>query len=213
MGTYQTVAGRTHPGATIPGRVRDGSPQAGERVAEDRALAGRAARDDPRAFERLVRRHSGLVYRVALRVLGPARAPDASQEVWIKVWRNLERFRGESAFTTWLYRIAMNTCLTGRDREARRSRRELREQDAPPLPTPRNEADPETAALNSERRDEIGAALEHVRADHRAALVLRHMEGLPYAEVAVILDVPVGTAKGWASRGRAAMLRALNPPG
>jgi RNA polymerase sigma-70 factor (ECF subfamily) len=63
--------------------------------------------------------------------------------------------------------------------------------------------------LSAERREEIQAALQHVRAEHRAALVLRHMEGLSYAEIAEVLDVPDGTAKGWVSRGRAALLIAL----
>jgi RNA polymerase sigma-70 factor (ECF subfamily) len=63
--------------------------------------------------------------------------------------------------------------------------------------------------LSAERREEIQAALQHVRAEHRAALVLRHMEGLSYAEIAEVLDIPDGTAKGWVSRGRAALLIAL----
>ncbi len=80
----------------------------------------------------------------------------------------------------------------------------------PQLPVhPGVEDDPEAAILNGERRDELVRALERVRAEHRAALVLRHMEGLSYAEVASILDVPDGTAKGWVSRGRAALLVAL----
>jgi RNA polymerase sigma-70 factor (ECF subfamily) len=176
---------------------------------EDSVLAWYASRDDPEAFEHLVRRHSALVYRVALRILGPGRAPDASQEVWMTVWRNLKGFRGESAFTTWLYRITTNTCLTDRDRETRRRRRELREGEAPLPPVARGDADPETAALDSEVREELQSALQNVRADHRAALVLRHMEGLSHPEVAEAMQVPIGTAKGWASRGRAAMLVVL----
>ncbi|MGH3106564.1 MAG: RNA polymerase sigma factor, partial [Rubrobacteraceae bacterium] len=74
---------------------------------------------------------------------------------------------------------------------------------------PGGDADPEAAALHAERREEIQDALQHVRADHRAALVLRHMEGLTYAEIAEVLRVPDGTAKGWVSRGRAAMLVVL----
>jgi RNA polymerase sigma-70 factor (ECF subfamily) len=75
--------------------------------------------------------------------------------------------------------------------------------------TPGGDADPEEVALASERRNEIWAALRHVRAEHRAALVLRHVEGLSYVEIAEVLGVPDGTAKGWASRGRAALLVAL----
>jgi RNA polymerase sigma-70 factor, ECF subfamily len=175
----------------------------------DKRLALRAARGDVGAFSALVREHSGLVYRVSLRVLGARDAQDASQEVWIRVWRNISKFRGDSAFTTWLYRITMNTCLSARQKEIRREERR-HAGEMPFLAEPSGgEADPEASALGSERRAELEAALEHIRPDHRAALVLRHMEGLSYAEIAEVLDVPDGTAKGWVSRGRAAMLVAL----
>ena len=177
--------------------------------AQDQRDAARASRGDVAAFERLVKNHSGLVNRVSLRVLGARDAPDASQEVWIRVWRNIKSFRGESAFTTWLYRVTMNTCLSIRQKESRRTDHH-RDGEAPFLAEPPGgDADPETSALNSERREEIEAALGHVRAEHRAALVLRHMEGLSYAEIAEALDVPGGTARGWVSRGRDAMLVAL----
>ena len=143
-------------------------------------------------------------------MLGKEEAQDASQEVWIRVWRNIKSFRAESSFSTWLYRITLNTCLSLRQREARRSEREYSGTEMPYLPEPTGgEADPEAQALSVERRDEIEAALGHVRAEHRAALVLRHMEGLSYAEIGEVLEVPDGTAKGWVSRGRAAMLVAL----
>src|SRR5918999_2088447 len=176
----------------------------------DRNLATLASQGDVEAFTKLVRAHSSLVYRVAVRMLGTEDAQDASQEVWIRVWRNIKGFRGESAFSTWLYRITMNTCLSVRQREARREEREYGGDEMPYLPEPPGgEADPEAATLSAERREEIQAALKHVRTEHRAALVLRHMEGLSYAEIAEVLEVPDGTAKGWVSRGRAAMLVAL----
>jgi RNA polymerase sigma-70 factor, ECF subfamily len=177
---------------------------------EDQNLAQKAARGDVEAFSRLVRDYSGLVYRVAVRILGDSDAQDASQEVWIRVWRNLEKFRGESAFSTWLYKITVNTCLSAYRREQTRGTREIGDS-LPSLPVPPSiEDDPETAALAGERREELLRALGHVRAEHRAALVLRHMEGLSYAEVAQILEVPDGTAKGWVNRGRAALLVALS---
>src|SRR3954451_9727367 len=182
--------------------------------ARDQALAVRASRGDAGAFGQLVREHSGLVYRVALRILGPQDAQDASQEAWIRAWRNIESFRGDSAFSTWLYRITVNTCLSARRKESRRKEREYSGEELPFLPDPTGgDADPEAAALSAQQREELLAALEHVRAEHRAALVLRHMEGLSYAEIASILDVPDGTAKGWVSRGRAAMLVALSEEG
>ena len=196
---------------TARGAARILSDAGGVRVvsAADRNLALRAARGDVGAFSSLVQEHSGLVYRVALRVLGARDAQDASQEVWIRVWRNIKNFRGDSAFTTWLYRITMNTCLSVRQKESRRDERQYAGETPFLAEPPGGDADPEAATLNAERRVEIEAALEHVRAEHRAALVLRHMEGLSYAEIAEILDVPDGTAKGWVSRGRAAMLVAL----
>ena len=177
---------------------------------EDQNLARKAARGDIEAFSRLVREHSGLVYRVAARILGDSDAQDASQEVWIRVWRNVGKFRGESAFSTWLYKITVNTCLSAYRKEQSRTAREIGD-DLSYLPVPPSiEDDPETAALAGERREELLRALGRVRAEHRAALVLRHMEGLSYAEVAQILEVPDGTAKGWVNRGRAALLVALS---
>lgn len=178
-------------------------------AAGEHNLPERAARGEVEAFARLVREHSALVYRVALRILGAEEAQDASQEVWIRVWRSIGNFRGESAFSTWLYKITVNTCLSARRKEQTARMREFGGE-FPQLPVqPGGEDDPESAVLDSERRDEILRALERVRAEHRAALVLRHMEGLSYAEVASILEVPDGTAKGWVSRGRAALLVAL----
>jgi RNA polymerase sigma-70 factor (ECF subfamily) len=177
--------------------------------AGDRRLVARASRGDVEAFTKLVQEHSPLVHRVALRVLGRKNSQDASQEVWIRVWRNIQSFRGESAFSTWLYRIAVNTCLNIRQIEARREEREVGGETSHLSEPTRGDADPEAATLSAERKDEIQAALKHVRAEHRAALVLRHMEGLSYAEIAEVLEVPDGTAKGWVSRGRAAMLVAL----
>ena len=165
------------------------------------------ARGDARAFAVLVQEHSTLVYRVALRMLGDAGAQDASQEVWIKVWRNIKDFRGDSAFSTWLYKITMNTCLNIRDKELRRERWELRDE-IPDLPDLDGnfEDNPETTTLNRERKGELLAALQGLRAEHRAALVLRHMEDLSYREISEILEIPEGTAKVWTARGRAALL-------
>jgi len=142
--------------------------------------------------------------------LGAEDAQDASQEVWIRVWRSIERFRGESAFSTWLYKITVNTCLSTHRKKQARGAREYGDELLNLSPVPSGgEDDPEAAALTEERREELYRALERVRAEHRAALILRHMEGLSYAEVAEILGVPDGTAKGWVSRGRAALLVAL----
>jgi RNA polymerase sigma-70 factor (ECF subfamily) len=172
--------------------------------------AARACRGDVAAFSRLVEAHSGLVRSVALRLLGAEDAPDATEEVWIRAWRNLRSFRGDSAFSTWLYSVATNSCLAMRRNRTRRKEWERGEDWMIFLSEPSGgEADPEAATLNSERSREVEAALGRVRVDHRAALVLRHMEGRSYAEIAEVLGVPVGTAKGWVSRGRDALLVSL----
>lgn len=178
---------------------------------DDNFLPLKAAGGDVAAFARLVQIHSGLVYRVALRMVGADEAQDASQEVWIRVWRNIRNFRGDSAFGTWLYKITVNTCLNAIRKERRREVRETGDEFLQ-LPTPPGgEDDPEAATLSRERMGEVVEALKGIRADHRAAVVLRHMEGLSYAEIAQILEVPDGTAKGWASRGRASLLLMLVP--
>ena len=147
------------------------------------------------------------MYRVALRMLGGGEAQDASQDVWIRVWRNINSFRAESAFSTWLYKITMNTCLNIREKELRRERWELRDE-LPYLPEADGnfESNPEATTLSRERKGELLDALQNLRAEHRAALVLRHLEELSYQEISEILEVPEGTAKVWASRGRAALL-------
>src|SRR5215213_7482383 len=81
--------------------------------AEERALISRASRGDVEAFSKLVA-HSALVRGVTLRMRGGQEAQDASQETWVRVWANMKSFRGDSAFSTWLYRVTVNTCLSFR---------------------------------------------------------------------------------------------------
>src|SRR5919112_827888 len=177
--------------------------------AEERALISRASRGDVDAFSNLVGTHSALVRGVTLRMLGGQEAQDASQEVWVRVWANMKSFREESAFSTWLYRVTVNTCLSFRRKESRRRTREVEEDLAHLSEASGGDGDPERATLDAERREEIRVALGSVRAEHRAAMVMRHMEGLSCAEISEALGVPNGTVKGWASRGRTAMLAAL----
>jgi RNA polymerase sigma-70 factor (ECF subfamily) len=176
---------------------------------EERTLVARASRGDVEAFSKLVQAHSALVRGVSLRMLGSQDAQDASQEVWIRAWANMKSFRGDSSFGTWLHRVTVNTCLGLRRKESHRRMREVDGQLAHLSEPSSRDADPEEAALDAERRGEIKVALGNVRAEHRAAMVMRHMDGLSCAEISEVLGVPDGTVKGWASRGRAAMLSAL----
>lgn len=181
--------------------------------AEDHRLAARAARGEAAAFSSLIHRHADLVYRVSLRMLGADDAQDASQEAWIRAWRNIESFRGDSAFSTWLYRIVMNTCLNTYRKESRREAREVPEEFALLPEPPGDGANPEAAAVEQERREEVLEALQQIRSEHRAAVFLRYMEGLKYQEIAEILEVPAGTAKGWVHRGQAELLVLLSEKG
>lgn len=178
--------------------------------AQERRRVVRASRGDVAAFGQLVQEYSGLVRGISTRMLGREETQDACQEVWVRVWRHLGDFRGDSSFTTWLRKITVNTCLSLCKKESRRKEYALGGV-VPDLPeSSGGDADPEAAALGSERREEIVVHLRQVREEHRAALILHYLEGLSYAEIAEVLDVPSGTARGWASRGRAAMLAALS---
>ncbi len=160
-----------------------------------------AARDgDATAFEVLVRRHQPVVYRVALRMVGSrADAEDVAQETFVQAWRSLGRFRGESAFSTWLYRIATNRAL---DMLARRPP-EARELDAETI---MGGKDPSVVLVERERLRAVTAALLKLPARSRALLVLHELEGLSYDEVAEVLDIPRSTVKGRTHRARVSLV-------
>ena len=120
---------------------------------EERALIARASGGDVEAFSKLVSVHSALVRGVTLRMLGGQEAQDASQEVWVRVWANMESFRGASAFSTWLYRVTVNTCLSFRRKESRRRTREVDEEQAHLSISSGGDGDPEEATLDAERRE------------------------------------------------------------
>jgi RNA polymerase sigma-70 factor (ECF subfamily) len=119
------------------------------RRALDLRDAARASRGDVAAFSRLVEANCGLVSDIALRVLGAEDAEDAGQEVWIRLWLNIAKFRGDSAFTTWLYRVAANTCLGLRRTRLRRPEGTRGEEAALHLANAPGSSDPETSALTA----------------------------------------------------------------
>lgn len=162
----------------------------------DDALLVRAAKaGDLDAFEVLLRRHETAVYRVALRMLdSTADAQDAAQEAFVQAWRSIGRFRGDSAFSTWMYRIVTNRCLN--TLAAGRA-----EQPLPAHPVS-SFGDP---AKTVEDRDRMRALSDGIRAlpnEQRAALVLREFQGLSYEEVADVLEISLAAVKGRIHRGR-----------
>ena len=168
-----------------------------DRAADDAALIERYLAGDVDAFEDLMRAHEDRVFGVCLRMLRNREAAlEATQETFITVFRKADRFAGRSAFSTWLYRVAVNTCYD----QLRRTKRHR----ADPLPETHDPPDPAvTDDFSSvEVRPVIEEALEELQPEFRAAVVLSDLEGLSLESVSEILGVPIGTVKSRIFRGR-----------
>jgi RNA polymerase sigma-70 factor (ECF subfamily) len=151
---------------------------------QDTELVRRIVAGHDEAFAELLERYQPRVYRLACRLVTPADAEDVTQEVFIEVFKGLKRFRGESSFSTWLYRVAFNRCQTYRLREARQTLPQRAE-------TPDTPREFESLVESAPVVD----ALERLDEEHRSALILHELHGLTYAEIAEIVSVPIGTVK------------------
>jgi len=163
----------------------------------DVELIQRVASGDSDAFDELMRRHEQMVFAVCLRIMGSRdTALDAVQDTFLTVFRKADRFRAEAAFTTWLYRVATNTCFDLL-RKAKRRRTE-------PLPEHHDPVDVHTVDdLESvELRPSIEEALQAITPDYRAAVVLSDIHGLGIEEISETLEIPAGTVKSRVFRGR-----------
>ncbi|MGH9761968.1 MAG: sigma-70 family RNA polymerase sigma factor [Blastocatellia bacterium] len=181
-----------------------------EHVHEARLIA-RLRAADLYAFEELVAYFEAPVYSLCYRLLGDAEeARDAAQETFIKVYKGLKSFRGESGLKTWIYRIAINQAMN----QQRWWRRRHREQTVS-LELSRKDSDqtlgsllpsradsPEQAAISSEREKCIMRALMELKTEYRVALILREVEELSYEEIAQALMISIGTVKSRIARGR-----------
>lgn len=170
----------------------------------DRELVDRYARGDNSAFSELVRRHQHLVHNLCYRVAGPADAEDLTQEIFIRLLDKVCLWRGESKFSTWLYRVALNQC-----RDLLRRRRpetvEIDDRHADPGPSP------QAAVETHETADRIFAAMMQLSLDFRTIVFLRDVEGCGYAEIAEILELEPGTVKSRLARARARLCQLLEP--
>ena len=156
---------------------------------------------DGAALDRLLRRHADRLHAVCRRILGTdADAADALQEALIAIVRGLDRFDGRSAFSTWAYRVATNACLD----ELRRKRRRPEPVEDELLDVGRGGVGEDAIGRVGDRAD-IDAALATLAPEFRAAVVLRDLVGLDYAEIGDILGAPPGTVKSRIARGRAAL--------
>lgn len=178
----------------------------------DRAAVDRARRGDLDAFDELVRRYQHrIVNFVRTQVPRAVDPEDVAQEVFLRAWRGLKTFRGQSAFKTWLYQVATNTARTHFARHSRRQEEPagtLAEEgpDSPPPAVSRENVEADVI-----RRDRIDHALAALPADQRQIVVLRDVEGFEYKEIAELLAIPIGTVESRLFRARAKLRRLLGP--
>jgi len=183
---------------------------------EDFRLVEALRGGDEQAYEELLTRFQQPVYALALRLLDdPAGASDVVQEVFLKVFRSIARFRGQSTLKTWIYRITVNEAHNARRWFFRHRRREV-DLDSKPDDTrdwkeniPDESRTPFDQAFGSEQRLMVEAALEKINPIFREAVVLRDISDLSYEEIAEILGVSLGTVKSRILRGREALREKL----
>jgi RNA polymerase sigma-70 factor (ECF subfamily) len=176
-------------------------------------LLARSKVGDVAAFTLLVRRYEERVYNLAYRMTGnPSDAADVAQEAFMAAFEGLGRFRGDAAFYTWLYRIAVNKALMHRRTRDMRPEFAASADDASPLDAAGDPADgPEDRALSNERSAAVQDAIARLPEDYRAIIVLRDIEGFEYEEIADILTIALGTVKSRLHRGRLLLREALGP--
>lgn len=174
------------------------------RAAQDNDLIQRYLSGDTAAFGELMEAHEDRVFGICLRMLRDRDAAlDAVQETFLTVFRKVDRYKAEAAFSTWLYRVAVNTCYD----QLRRAKRST----ADPLPESHDPADvrPDDEYAAVELRPDIDAALANLSPEFRAAVVLVDLEGLSLETAANLLGTPVGTVKSRVFRGRRLLAQQL----
>lgn len=186
----------------------------------DAPLVERVKRGDVRAFELLVVKYQRRIERLIGRMVRDVDlVPDIAQETFIRAYRALPQFRGDSAFYTWLYRIAVNTAKKAlvelkRDPLVTESARASRDDDEEPSRTENELSDGETpdAVLASKQvAATVNAAIEALSDDLRQAITLREIEGLSYEEIAELMNCPIGTVRSRIFRAREAIALRLRP--
>ena len=180
----------------------------------DRTLADRHRYGDPEAFAEIYRGYETMVYNLALRLSGdPERAADLSQEIFLRIYRHLDRFRGRSTLKTWIYRVAVNHCRS-RLRRRKLSLEPVGTDDVRLLSLPDARRGPEERAMAGDAERAVRRALAEIPRSYREAVVLRDLEGLAYDEIAQVLGVKIGTVRSRIARGRRRLARILvgEPP-
>ncbi len=182
----------------------------------DQELVERVQQGEKGAFDILVRRYEHKLVNVIGRYIrDPSEVYDVAQEAFIKAYRALPNFRGDSAFYTWLYRIAINTAKNHLVASSRRPPGDdVDAQEAEQFGAEsglKEYATPERMALSSELATTIQAAIDELPEELRTAIVLRELDGLSYEEIAVAMECPIGTVRSRIFRARDAIERRIRP--
>jgi RNA polymerase sigma-70 factor (ECF subfamily) len=183
----------------------------------DQALVEQAQRGDKHAFELLVAKYQRKIFRLLSRLIrDAAEIEDVAQEAFIKAYRALPNFRGESAFYTWLYRIAINTAKNYLVAQGRRAptQTEADIEDAENFEdgdSLRTEDTPDRMLLSKQVAEAVNRAIERLPEELRTAIVLRELEGLSYDEIALSMNCPIGTVRSRIFRAREAVAEELRP--
>lgn len=184
----------------------------------EQELVTRAKQGDQSAFEQLVRDNEKRIYNLTLRMVSdPEDALDLSQEAFLNAWKGLASFKGDSAFSTWLYRLASNACLDFLRSKKRRqdttgSPLSLDDEDAPPPPSD-DSSRPDLQLERKERSQALHRGLDALPPHHRQILVMRELSGLSYQEISQVLDLDLGTVKSRLTRARTALKKILSEDG
>ena len=182
----------------------------------DQALVERVQKGEKQAFDVLVLKYQNKIIQLVYRyVHDPEEAQDVAQEAFIKAYKALGRFRGDSAFYTWLYRIAINTAKNYLVASGRRPpKSDIDAQDAEQYDGAtglKEYATPERLLLRDEIQDSIARAIDELPDELRTAITLRELEGLSYEEIAQTMDCPIGTVRSRIFRARDAIDTRLKP--
>ncbi len=184
---------------------------------DEKTLIEKSRRGDMAAFDKLVKGYERTIYNTAYRLCGSYDdASDIAQEAFVRAWNNLKSFRGESAFSTWMHRIATNVFLDDRKRKRARPTRSLDDVlDLDESSVTRQFEDPSPSPQNllegDERRQLLERAIATLPDAQRVMVVLYHVQGMSYEEIAEITRLPMGTVKSRLNRARLALRDRLGP--